>query len=104
MPKIKTTCYLCGDVTVPDSDMTLTIYTCGPERSAEYGFECPNCGEAVVRPADDEAINLIEPYVNVIREKIPAEMREHPIGLPPINHDDVLDFVLLLPNLVARFD
>lgn len=104
MPTIKASCYLCGDVSLPSTDLDLTVYTCGPERSAEYGFLCPTCGEAVVKPADDEVIALLEPHVHVNRVRIPAEMREHPVGLPPISSDDLLDFMLDLPHLTAWLD
>ena len=103
MPKVKANCPIDGSILIQAEDMDLAITTCGPNMEAHYAFECPECQNEIINDADQAIINMLSPYVRVIREVIPAEMLEHPFDAPPINDDDLIDFMLALPDLVADF-
>lgn len=101
MTTIKSSCWVCGDVDLQPSAMTLNIYENALERSY-YCFICKMCGDIVAKSADAEIIGLLlkaeSAGLNVNRVHIPSEALEEHIGWV-ITHDDILDFSLSLRDL-----
>ena len=105
MTRVRVDCYNCGEQTIGAAAIDLVIRTCGDNEAAEYNFSCPECSLFVVIPADSRTVALLLPVAHVWRESIPAEILEHPgPEVPALNQDDLLDFMLDLPYLVASLD
>lgn len=94
MTIIKATCPHCGDVELSRDQVRLVVHPLA-ERSF-YGFTCTLCGDMIRKPAGDEVVRLLT-MGGVVAERVvvPAEALEPHAG-PPINPDDVLDFVTWL--------
>jgi len=91
---IKATCPTCGEVELTPDDIELRVCNFAP--ASYYVFECPMCLASVRKPADDRVIQLlISGGVHAVVWEYPAEVTERPDG-PPLTHDDLLDFHLLL--------
>lgn len=90
MTVIKTTCPICGDVTITPSVVRLVIHP-DPDRS-HYVFTCPVCDERVTKAACEQIIQMLV-RVGIVPERIviPAEALEEHAGRP-VTWDDVLDF------------
>jgi hypothetical protein len=89
---IKATCPACGEVELKPDDIELRVCTHAP---ASY-FGCPMCRDAIQKPADDRVIQLlISGGVRALVWELPGEVLEVHDG-PPLTHDDLLDFHLLL--------
>jgi hypothetical protein len=91
---IKATCPDCGEVDLTADDILLRI---GPSKAVNtYGFSCPDCSEFVQKAADDRVVRLLlSGGVVPVPVHVPAEALENHEG-PLINHDDLLDFHVLL--------
>jgi len=98
---IKTSCFICGDVELRAPMMSLHIFENALDRSY-YSFRCPNCGDKVVKSADDECIELLSAAAGagliINRVTIPDEALEQHVGWI-ITPDDVLDFTLSLREM-----
>lgn len=94
MTGIKTTCPVCGDVTITPSEVRLVIHP-DPDRS-HYVFTCPVCREKVTKAACEQIIQMLV-RVGIVPERIviPAEALEEHAGRP-VTWDDVLDFTASL--------
>lgn len=94
MTTIKATCPTCGEVELTPDDIELRVCNLAP--ASYYLFDCPLCTSVVRKPADDRVIQLlISGGVRAVVWEYPAEAGERPDG-PPLTHDDLLDFHLLL--------
>jgi hypothetical protein len=94
MTTIKATCPECGEVDLTADDILLRIGA--GDGSNTYGFSCPTCGAFVQKPADDRVIRLLlSGGVMPVLMHIPAEALEPKSG-PPISHNDLIEFHLLL--------
>lgn len=94
MTTIKATCPLCGEVSLTAEDILLRLGVAS--RDNTYGFDCPDCGEFVEKPADERVIKLLlSGGVMPVMSGVPAEAKETRSG-PPIDYDDILAFHELL--------
>lgn len=94
MTTIKATCPHCGEVSLTADDVLLRIGSIAAQNS--YGFDCPDCGDFVEKPADERIVRLLlSGGVMPVLNHVPAEALESHDG-PPINHDDLLAFHELL--------
>lgn len=96
MTTIKATCPLCGEVSLTAEDILLRLGASSADNT--YGFDCPDCGEFVEKPADERVIKLllsggVLPAMNSTH----AEPKKTRSG-PPINYDDILAFHELLKS------
>lgn len=104
MKTIRALCPLCSDeVDLKPEDVTLHLaHPASGQRRSRYGFECPQCQVFVIKPAGDQAVDLlIEGGVELSTSAVaPWEAQpahpEHATGGPTLTHDDLLDFHLLL--------
>lgn len=98
MTTIKATCPACGEVALTPDEMALHVDSSGAGRSS-YEFCCPDCGDAVRKPADDRIVRLLMsggvPVVDDPAE--PAALQSRMTG-PQFTHDDLLDFHTLLES------
>lgn len=94
MTTIKATCPGCGEVSLTAEDILLRI---GSDPAANtYGFDCPDCGDFIRKPADERVVRLLlSGGVMPVMNHVPAEALENHDG-PPISHDDLLAFHELL--------
>lgn len=100
MPTFTTTCPRCGSVSLAADQIELRV---APEDAQPdcYTFTCPLCGQRIRKPADTSIIRLLRaggvtPTPIEVRDA--AEMS--PSGLPPLTHDDLLEF----HQLLQRYD
>lgn len=94
MTTIKATCPTCGEVELTPDDIELRVCNYAP--ASYYHFDCPSCLEDIRKPADDRVVQLlISGGVHAVVWDYPAEAVDRPDG-PPLTHDDLLDFHLLL--------
>lgn len=94
MTTIRASCGECGDVELTTDDVEVRV--CTDDNKGTYSFECPGCGIAVTKPAEERIIELL--VASGVRLSIwsnPAELLEPHSGAP-INHDDLLDFHALI--------
>lgn len=92
--QIKTNCPACGDVSLRESGVLLTLYDWGTIDT--YHFFCPGCKTEIVKPATDEIVQLLEHVVNVQRMHVPLEIQEDGRSGPALTSDDVMEFILEL--------
>ena len=96
MTTIKATCPICGDVDLTPRDVVLTVVE--PAGAARYAFTCPECSDAVTKPADEDVVALLASAgVRITRHYVPAEALEPHHGAP-LTYDDLLDFALWLEH------
>ena len=101
MTTIKATCPRCGEVELTPDDIELRVCTHAP--ASYYVFGCPMCHTDIQKPADDRVIQLlISGGVKAVVWELPDEIMQSHDG-PPLTHDDLLDFHLLL-NRADWFD
>lgn len=96
MTTIKATCPTCGEVSLTSEDVVLRVFPDGAHEDF-YAFDCPDCAQQVRKPADARVVRLlrtggVEPSEAVGHPERP------PRGLPPISHDELLDFHELLQS------
>lgn len=90
MTTIKATCPSCGEISLTADDITLRIGSASASNC--YGFDCPDCGDFVEKPADERIVRLLlSGGVMPVLTHVPAEALEPRTG-PPINYDDLLAF------------
>lgn len=94
MATIKATCPACGEVSLTPDDLELWIFP--DEADADfYAFDCPDCEQRVEKPADARIVGLLRTG-GVEPRQAAAHPEAPPDGLPPITHDELLDFHQLL--------
>lgn len=98
MTTIKATCPDCGEVEMTPKDVTLSVYE-NEDVEGFYEFLCPVCEDVVQKPADKHVRTLLEAaHVDIYVIRVPQEFLETKKGAP-INHDDLLDFLIALENM-----
>ena len=91
MITIKASCPTCGEVDLPNNEITLRVCN-NRQLLSYYLFICPVCHTEVRKPADDHVVSLLlSGGVKAELFDIPAEVFEVHHG-PPISWDDLLDF------------
>ena len=96
MATIRASCPDCGDVELTTADVHVRI--CDDNDAGTYAFRCPFCHMMVVKPAEPRTIDLlIASGVEFSTWSLPDELYEPHVG-EPINHDDLLDFHVLLQD------
>lgn len=96
MTIIRARCSECGIVEVKPKAVTVRV--CRDDSSITFSFCCPKCGLLVVSPVGaTNALKLVEAGVRMITWSLPAELAEGHYG-DPIDHDDLLDFYVLLDS------
>ena len=99
MATIRASCSDCGDVELTTADVQVRI--CDDDNSGTYSFRCPHCEMTIVKPAEARTIDLLVASGVVFSTwSMPAELHEDHLG-DPINHDDLLDFHVLLSDDAA---
>lgn len=96
MQTINTTCSECkARVGLSPESVTVNENLIDPDES-RYSFTCPECGEAVTKPAPDEVLRILRgaPGIRWNFVRMPAEMREARPGGPALTLDDVHDFII----------
>ncbi len=94
MTTIRASCPTCGDVQLQARELLVRV--CLDDGQGSYCFMCPECEFAVAKEASARIVELL--VSSGVRKEVwrlPAELSEPRSG-PPIDHDDLLDFHLLL--------
>lgn len=92
---VKANCPSCGQVCVPSESFTLIKVA--DSGWASYRFDCPDCGNMVLRPADDRVVSLLcTSGIELHLTAVPDELASHPADAPPLTLDDLLDLGLEL--------
>ena len=95
MAIIRATCGDCGDVEMTTADVWVKVRD---DESGTYSFRCPVCHAVVTKPAEAHIVELlVSSGVRWSNWTQPAELEEHPGGLP-ISYDDLIDFHDLLAS------
>lgn len=69
---------------------------CAENSQGSYSFRCPDCRMAIAKTAETHVVDvLVSSGVAMQVWHLPDELSEAHDG-PPITHDDILDFHLLL--------
>lgn len=101
MTTIKANCPYCGEVELPDFQVTLTTSNMG---WSNYSYTCPDCGQRIVKDGNPQIIHLLITHSQPKREHVqaPAEVleRRNAEG-PTLTPDDLLDFALHLAGDIA---
>lgn len=93
---VRATCPTCGDVELGVDHLTAIV--CATTNEGSYAFQCPNCGLAIVKPAEGHVIDLLASAgVRLSVFELPAELEESHSGAP-LTHDDLLAFHELLAS------
>jgi predicted RNA-binding Zn-ribbon protein involved in translation (DUF1610 family) len=103
--RIRATCPMCGEVDLrPDEVVLHVVRDLDGEVSdlSSYRFDCPDCAESVVKPADGRIADLLttggvpieEGDAQAARQRPPHP--EAPRPGPVLTHDDLLDLHLAL--------
>jgi rRNA maturation protein Nop10 len=94
MMTIRASCPTCGDVEFGSEAVTVRV--CTADSNGSYAFQCPECGMAVAKPADQRVVDLLKSSgAKVEVWSLPAELGEQHVG-PPITYDDILEFHYLI--------
>lgn len=109
MTRIRTTCPRCGEVELRPDELELRIVGWDQDDvrdGSTYLFDCPNCADEIVKPADARIAQLLTtggvPVVCTAEpDEVPAAASPspHPEGAPdgpPFTPDDLLDLHELL--------
>lgn len=110
MTRIRATCPSCGEVELTASDLVLAVVGSATEvqEATTYRFECPDCEDLVVKPADSRISRLLTSggvaveYTSAthLDDELAALSAgthpEHPRPGPLLTADDLLDLHLLL--------
>lgn len=96
MATIRVSCPDCGDTEITTADMVVLV--CAEDNAGSYRFRCPECGMTTVKGAEQRIVDLlVSSGVRLEVWRLPAEVREIRAKTgAKINHDDLLDFALLL--------
>jgi hypothetical protein len=93
---VRASCAECGDVELALAGLSLRV--CVDDGQGTYAFDCPICGERVIKPAAPTVVQvLLSAGLEMETWTLPAELAERPSG-PPISHDDLLEFHLTLQD------
>lgn len=88
MATIRASCPDCGDVELTTQDMTVRV--CAEDNRGSYAFRCPSCTMTVTKGAEQRIVDLlVSSGVRLEVWRLPAELKERPIG-EPLTHDDLL--------------
>jgi predicted RNA-binding Zn-ribbon protein involved in translation (DUF1610 family) len=101
--RIRASCPDCGEIDLLPDDVVLRIVR-APDGlvgdGSVYRFVCPSCTDIVAKPADERIAQLLTTGGVEVQEGEPvAELPPHPEFPAPgdaLDHDDLLDFHLLL--------
>ena len=75
MTTIRASCPTCGDVELTVKDVTVRV--CAEDNSGTYSFVCPECTQAVSKPAEPRIVDLlVSSGVRMSVWHLPAEMFE----------------------------
>ena len=93
MTTIKASCEHCtGEIEMGPAAFLITTYK--HSGVGYYEFFCDKCHRANRKDADEHIVSLLKSGgVRQVVITVPAEALE-PKGGPPINYDDVMDFIL----------
>lgn len=94
MTTIRATCPTCGEVELTPDDIQLMVCSSAP--SSYYQFDCPLCGDAVQKPADDRVVQLLISGGVAATVWDPEDADPDRLGGPAFTLDDILDFHMLL--------
>jgi predicted RNA-binding Zn-ribbon protein involved in translation (DUF1610 family) len=95
MTAVEATCPACGVVWLSPGDIVVRV--CVDLKSSAYTFRCPECGLRGSKPANDKVVDFLTSIGAPLEAwHLPDELREPRPGGAPINHDDLLDFHLVL--------
>jgi hypothetical protein len=90
MTTARTTCWACGEVTVPVTGITLVLDS---PTEPYYTFNCPACKGLVRKAASEHAVSLLmEAGVLPTRMRLMSERFDH----PPLSAEDVVRLRALL--------
>ncbi len=94
MATIRASCSACGDVELTSRDVTVRV--CREDSSGTYSFRCPRCGTVSLKDAEPRIVELlVTSGARLVTWSLPQELAEVHDG-DPIDHDDLLDFHMLL--------
>src|SRR4051812_40377264 len=97
MNAVEATCGACGVVRLPATEVAVRV--CADHPMSTYTFRCPECGRCAAKPANDHIVDVLTTAGALLEVwHLPEELREPRPGGAPINHDDLLDFHLLLQH------
>lgn len=105
--RIRAKCPQCGEVDLRPHDIQLEIvrtYVGEVADGSNYRFACPDCEEMVTKPADERIARLLATGgvpITVTGNQVDRLLNQHPEfppDGPPLTHDDVLEFHLLLEH------
>jgi len=103
--RIRATCPMCGEVDLRPDEVVLRVVRDADgmvSDDSSYRFDCPDCAESVVKPADRRIADLLTTGGVPIEEEgeQAVEWRpphpESPRPGPVLTHDDLLDLHLAL--------
>jgi hypothetical protein len=98
MTAVEATCAECGVVWLSPWDIVVRVCV-DLQSSASYTFHCPECGLLAAKPANDHMVDFLTSIgASLEAWYLPDELREPRPDGAPINHDDLLDFHLLLQD------
>ena len=104
MTRIRATCPMCGEVDLRPDEVVLRVVRDEDgmvDDASSYRFDCPDCDQSVVKPADGRIAELLttggvplEECRSYVRPRPPHP--EAPRPGPVLTHDDLLDLHLAL--------
>jgi predicted RNA-binding Zn-ribbon protein involved in translation (DUF1610 family) len=105
--RIRATCPMCGEVDLRPDEVVLRVVRNEEgvvSDSSSYRFDCPDCEESVIKPADGRIAELLTTGGVPIEEgdEQPVQMRpphpEAPRPGPVLTYDDLLDLHFALES------
>lgn len=98
MATLTTTCPRCGSVSLAADQIELRVVADDAQPDC-YTFTCPLCRQHVRKPADTSVVRLLRAGgVTPTPIEHPGSAETPPSNLPPLTHDDLLDFHQLLQH------
>ncbi|HEY0398373.1 MAG TPA: hypothetical protein VGF00_08295 [Acidimicrobiia bacterium] len=98
MTAVEATCAECGVVWLSPGDIVVRVCV-DLQSSASYTYHCPECGLLAAKPANDHMVDFLTSIgASLEAWHLPDELREPRPDGARINHDDLLDFHLLLQD------
>jgi predicted RNA-binding Zn-ribbon protein involved in translation (DUF1610 family) len=105
--RIRATCPMCGEVDLRPDEVVLRVVRDEDglvSDSSSYRFDCPDCDESVVKPADGRIADLLTTGGVPVEEddelRVPPRPPhpEAPRPGPVLTHDDLLDLHFALES------
>jgi len=95
--RVRASCPFCGEVEVRSTEVTVLARLEAMQNA--YAFGCPTCSSWILKEADPSVVTLLlRSGAQVARSPQPLDGRAKP-SLPPINHQDLMDFREMLEEL-----